>query len=328
MKAQLTNDKWFTTDENAFCRNTDGKNRTEIDKDEARAAFDFEIEKHQSYTEDGRPIPKHWHLLRTDDSGIIPSRGLGDEYRPIQHLSVYDYIVNDIMPQVPGMKLENVGTMHGGGTGIISATVGNDFSLPGDESKHEMRLFFCNPCNGKGSLTLGWTTVRLFCQNQVAAAIRQASKNGFHIAHTTNSEVYCENALDTIRTQFLLARNLRDREDRLARTKVSPENLVHLVNRLFPLSKFEEGSLGYVRMDNQRNEVIRQFESGETAKTFTEDNGWKLFNSITYPIFNPKSVGKETDIPQIRFSGTIGSRASKVGRIFKAVEEELGLKAA
>ncbi len=334
MKAILENDKCYSCVSHSIGAsfNTDGKRRDRIDVEEARGCFDFTIEKHQSCTADGRPIAKQWHLRRSDDDAIIPTRGLGDEFRPVQHLQVFDYIVNDLMPQVPEMKLETVGTLHGGGTGIVMAKFGDDFGIPGDKSPHESRLFFINP-NGRSSLMMGFTNVRLWCQNQLPAAIRTTNESvkggdGFRVAHTTNAEIKVDNAVQVIYDQLHAVRHLKMREERLAEIEATEANLHHLLNKLFPLSGFEEGTVGHTRMLNQREAVTRQWESGETAVSFEGDSAAKLLNCFTYPVYNPSSVGKGTDLAQITFAGTVGSRADKVRKLLDAVEEEVGASAA
>ena len=334
MKAILENDKCYSCVKHSIglAFNTDGKMRDHIDAEEARGCFDFTLDKHQSCTADGRPIAKQWHLRRSDDDSIVPTRGLGDEFRPVQHLQVYDYIMNDIMPQVPEMQLETVGTLHGGGTGIIMAKFGDGFKIAGDKSPHESRLFFINP-NGRSSLMMGFTNVRLWCQNQLPAAIRTTTASvkkgdGFRIAHTTNAEIRVDNAVQVIYDQLHAVRHLKQREERLAEIEATEANLAHVLNKLFPLSGFEEGSVGYTRMQNQREAVIRQWDGGETDLSFDGDSAAKLLNCFTYPVYNPPSVGKGTDIAQITYAGTVGSRADRVRRILDAVEAEVGVAAA
>ena len=331
MKGICNNDKCFSTVKHVIGRafNTDGVDRDEIDIDLARSAFDFEIKKHQSCTEDGRPLPKNWHLRRSDTDDIIPTRGLGDEFQPVQHMQVFDYICNDIMPEVPEMKLETVGTMHGGGTGIIMAKFGDDFKISGDKSPHQSRLFFFNP-NGKSSLILGFTNVRLWCQNQLQAAISTATdsaKNGhgFRIYHTTNADVRVDNAIESIYAQVGAVKALQRRQERLAQIEAKEEHLMHILNKFFPINRFEEGTRGYTRMLNQREEVMKQWIDGETSQSFDGNSFSKLFNCFTYPVYNPSRVGDKTDIAQITYSGTVGSRADRVMRIFDAVEQEAGV---
>lgn len=327
MKAMI-NDAWYTTIDSAFVKNTDGVKREVLDTEEVRKAFDFSITKFKSFTEDGREIPKHWHLRRDDTNDIVPSRGLGDEYKPIQHAKIYDYVVTEIMPKIPDFKLESVGTMHGGGTGIICATLGEEFSIRGDKSPHQIRLFICNPNNGKGSCICSTSTVRFFCQNQIPAAIRQAKKRGgFSISHTTNADIRIENAVETIYSELVAARDLRLREERLAKIPVSTRDLNNVINKLIPLYGVEEGSRAWTRRMNEREAIVEQFESAQTAQTFTEDSAFKLLNAATYTIYNPESLGKDTDLAQIRFSGTVGSRAQKAARILSLVEHEVGIAA-
>lgn len=329
MKAILENDRCYSCVNHRIggAFNTDGVARDHIEIEEARKAFDFTIEKHKSYTQDGRELPKQFHLRRTDDDSVIPTRGLGDEFLPVQHTQVLDYIVNDIMPQVPEMSLETVGTLHGGGTGLIMAKFGDNFKISGDMSPHVSRLFFINP-NGKTSLLMGFTNVRLFCQNQLHAATNSASHSakmghGFRVQHTKNAEMNVDKAIQSIYDEVGAVRHLQMREERLAQIEAKEEHLMHILNKFFPLSNFEAGSKGYTRMMNQRQAVLNQWNDGETAQTFEGNSGAKLLNSFTYNIYNPITIGKETDLAQINYAGTVGTRADKVALILREVETEL-----
>ena len=324
MKEMLTNDKCFAAKGSSAAFASDGVLRDAIDIDEARTAFEFDIEKHKCYTEDGREIGGIMHLRRSDDNGIIPTRGLGVEFTPVQHHELFNYVVDEIMPKIPEFKLETVGTLNGGGTGIIMGSFGDKFKIAGDKSPYANRLFIFNP-NGKSSVVMGFTNVRLWCQNQLLAAVSSAGKSGFRIFHTKNAELVLDHAMDEIANQVEVARLIRQREERLASIPVNESHLNAMLNRLFPLNKYEEGSRGWTRMLNQRQAVIEQFTTGKTAQEFTEDSALKLFQSITYPIHNPTSIGKGTDIAHITMSNTDGSRAERVVRIFNQVEELVGV---
>ena len=329
MKAIQQNDKSFTTirnrnDHSGVAFTYGGGFREHIDPEEARTCFTFNIEKHPCCTEDGREIPNQFHLRRDDNDDIIPTRSIGKEFTPVQHLQVFDYIVNDIMPQVPEMELETVGTLNNGGTGVIMAKFGEGFSVQGDKSGQENRLFFFNP-NGSSSLTMGFTNVRLFCQNQMAAAVRTANQSGFRVWHTTNAELKVDHAVESIYEAVGACKHLQVEENRLAEVEVGQRELHALLNKFFPLAHLEEGTRGYTKAVNQRNEVIRQFTEGETAQSIEGDTGWKLFNSFTYPIFNPVTIGKGSDMESIIYSGMVGSRASRVHKIFNAVQEVCNL---
>ena len=323
MIAITTNDKCFATTACAKALNTDGVERTSLDLEEVRTAFDFNIVKKPSYDEMGRQIPGQYHLVREDNNLFIPSVGVGEKFHPVQHLSVFDYITTNILPKVPNMSLEAVGTLHGCGTGIIMANVGDEYHIAGDESPNNMRLMFSNPCNGYGSIIIGFTNVRLWCQNQIPAARRQAKKDGFQVRHTINAELYVGSALEVIRASIERAREIRRKSDGLAKVRVNAEFIKRVLDSIYPYKEdAEEGSAGYTRNNNRRTEVIAEFESGETAKTIKGDTAWKLFNAFTYPIYNPTSTKKTVDAAEVAYTGAIGQRAEKVSRIFNTIYNE------
>lgn len=315
-----TNDKSYAIGGLAKVFNTDGIPRTNLDPEEVRDAFAFDIEKRPSYDVTGRLIPGHHHLVRTDTNDIIPSAGIGTKFNPVQHMGVFDYIVNSIMPQVPEMELETVGTLHGGGTGMVMAKIGNPYYIPGDESGNTMRLMFSNPCNGYGSLIIGFTNVRLFCQNQIPVAVKQANKNGFSIRHTKGAELYIDKALEVIAASTIKAREIKIKSEGLAKINITESFIQKVMEEIYPFKPdVEPGTIGYTKTLNKREEVRRQFEEGETANSIQGDTAWKLFNAFTYPIYNPLTSKKSVDAAEIAYTGAIGNRADKVAKIFNTI---------
>ena len=323
MIAMTSNDKCFATTACAKAFNSDGIQRTTLDLEEVRTAFDFNIIKKPSYDETGRQIPGQYHLVREDNNLFIPSVGVGEKFHPVQHLSVFDYITNNIMPAIPNLNLEAVGTLHGCGTGIVMAHIGDEYHIEGDDSPNNMRLMFSNPCNGYGSIIIGFTNVRLWCQNQIPAAIRQAKKDGFQIRHTINAEHYVGSALEVIRASILKAQEIRRKSEGLAKVKVNAAFIKRVMDSIYPFkADAEEGSIGYKKNEKRRNEVISQFETGDTAQSIKGDNAWKLFNAFTYPIYNPTSTKKTVDAAEVAYTGAVGQRAIKVAKIFNTIYNE------
>ena len=320
MKAIMQNDICYSTalgGNNPF--NTDRKPRTELTPEEARTALDFHILKKKSYDEEGRVIPGHYHLVKDSDNTFIPSAAIGEKFTPIQHVEVFDYIVREIMPKVPEMKLEMCGTIHGGGVGLIAATYGDTFSLPGDESENKLRLFFNNPCNGAGRMTLGYTTVRVICQNTLVAATKEANADGWRVTHTKGAPEVTAQAVASIKSQAVAALEMKARSARLASIGVDSATVERCLEEVYPIRNLPDG-FSKTRLLNIRNAVMEQFEAGETARTMKGDTAWKLFNSFTYPIFHPEKISKRNDAAEIQYKGMTGETADKVRRIFNDVE--------
>lgn len=325
MIAIHSNDICFSTargGDNPF--NTDGQPRTELPVELARTALAFNIVKKASYDDTGRVIPGHFHLERDDERrSIIPSlASVGNQYTPIQHLDVFDYITNKVMPEIPEMKLEMAGTIYGGGVGLVAAKFGDTFSIRGDESPNELRLLFNNPCNGRGRMTLGFTHVRVVCQNTLALATEEARADGWCITHTKSAPDATRRAVECIRAQARAALDMRRACETLAEIGVDGGTLRRCLDAVYPVSGLPEGH-ARSRLENLREEVVRQFEAGETAQTFKADSAWKLFNSFTYPIFNPDAErlerSKTKDAAEIAYTGMTGSVRDKVQGIFAKV---------
>ncbi|MCQ2300722.1 MAG: DUF945 domain-containing protein [Bacteroidales bacterium] len=320
MKALTETDLCFSTNR---IFNSDGIKRDFVDPSEARRAFEFEIVRKQSFDESGRPIPGQYHLRKSTDDSFIPSVGVGGRFTPVQHLDAYDFIVNEIMPRVPGMELETAGTLYGSGMGIVMAKMGADFKIPGDDSPNAKRLFFSNPCNGRGSVVVGMTTVRLFCQNQIAAARRDAVGNGgFSVMHTKNANFLMASFLKSIELQIRMAEEIRHRSERLADISLSEGLAKRVLDRVYPTNAYEPGTRGETHAKNLQDEVYMQIEGGETAMTMKTKTAWSLFNSITYPIFNPSNMRSSTDSADISYRGMDGSISKRVTKIFNIVESE------
>lgn len=304
--------------------NLDRVHRTELPVELARTALDFDILKRPNYDAEGRPIPGQYHLVKSSDESFIPSLAVGERFTPINHKDVFEYITETIMPAFPQMELEMCGTIHGGGIGLIAAKFGDSFSLPNDQSEHNLRLFFNNPSNGTGRMTLGFTHVRVVCQNTLLAATLEAKADGWKVKHTKSAPEITVRAIDTIHAQARAALEMKKRAERLASIGVDSETINRCLDAVYPLHKVDPDSPGYTRLKNIREKVLVQFNGGETARTMTDDTAWKLFNSFTYPIFNPDPARlerrKTMDAAEIAYKGMTGSVGRFVRDIFSVVE--------
>lgn len=309
--------------------NTDGVPRTEIPIEFGRNALGFQIQKEQSYhyieaTGEIEAIPHHFHLVRDTDGAMLDAPSVGEQFVPIQHRDVFDYLVKNVMPQVPNMQLEMVGTLHGLSTGIISFRVGDMFRIKGDKSESSMRLLYANPCNGSGRLTMGFTTVRIVCQNTLRAAVRQANEAGFRIKHTAGAEIRASESLEAIRAEADAANEIRLMSETLAGIPVDSSTLNRALDAIYSKHGLEEGSPQYLHMEKMRDAVIRQFEYGETAQTMEGKTAWTLFNSFSYPVFNEPKITKKTDKAQVSYLGMVGNVGNRVRDMFATVGRVVG----
>ena len=122
---------------------------------------------------------------------------------------------------------------------------------------------------------------------------------------------------------LVMVEEMRLRCERLAEIGVDKAAFERCLEAVYPLGKLDPESKAYARMRSAREFVLAEFESGKTAQTMSEKNGWTAFNSFTYPIFNPEKPKKQIDMADIQIRGMNGTKASRVGDIFEKVERAL-----
>lgn len=322
MTGRRDNDICYSTIKGRLARtfNTDGLSRDVITKEEAFKPFDFKIEKRQSYDFNRRKIPGHYHLVRSDTDDIIPSASVGEKFHPYDHSEVLKYVYESILSRFPQMSLETVGTLHGGGTGLITARVGEPFAIKDDVSKCFVRMVISNPCNGCGSLIIGFVIVREDCQNCIMVAESKAESIGIQIHHTRNVDSYVSKVIANVGKYLTAAEKTKQTIERMAETKYDERMFKRILEMFLPLPG-EYGSRGYNKTLAERNEVIAQLTGAETAMQIAGDSLWKMFNSFAFPIFNPRRYTNSMDAMEIAYLGMVGDRIKTSTEIFNAIAE-------
>ena len=304
--------------------------RKSITDADALSIFDYTLNKCPCFDAGGREVPGLYHIERMDAGAkagtILPLGGFGDQYTILQNTDLYKMIAADILPELPGAKVETVGTLEGGATGMVQISCGSDFKIKGDESKHESRLYFNNPVGG-GCLVMGFCLTRCVCENTIAAARKEVlagtrEGTGHIIRHTSAIEVYARRAIETIKAQALATKAMQERIKALAARKVNTDTIKKALAEIYPATPemANETPAAYANAIARREEVITQWEDGETAQSFTTDSAWKLINAFTFPIFNPQKIAKGSDLSGVRYDAMFGDRAGRVSQILEAVE--------
>lgn len=296
--------------------NYDGGIRRDITVDEARAVFDYSVVKEQSCRPNGTPVPRQFHLVRTDvDALLDTSGGVGEEFDvTTQPLDVFDFITKDIMPQMPDLRIETAATMYNGATCFINLSFREGFTLPNDTSRHFTNLIYCNPLSRGRVVVLGHS-VRVVCMNTLAKSI--SSGEGFRISHTSNGGRMVEVALKEMRQQLQYAQEQREKMEFLASKEILPLQAQNLLETILPMNP-EKSKFSAARTEAARSEVMEQFEKDTT---FTKPTFWSFFSANSYLSEHPLHKQSRVDDAQVAFENIIGSRSNRKNQVFDAVFE-------
>ena len=291
-------------DNSAF--NTDKIKRESISPEEALKVFDFKVVKEQDFRPNGTPITDHYHLVRKfdeNDEGVVIGTGVGKEFNvDSQPIDALRFMINEILPEVPGLKIETVAATRDGATTFANFQFGTPWKLQNDTSEHTTRLMYVNPLC-QGSIKILSHELRIACMNTLNRAEKIGT--GFKIPHTINSKFYVQAALEAIHKEIKAAKELEDKIIVLDNIKISSKNIEDILNGVYPIKK-DKNDEDCTRTVNMRNAVMEQFESD---KTFLDKTGWSFLNAMTYNVQHPKMTGKR-DANKVEIDNIIGPRAT------------------
>lgn len=126
-------------------------------------------------------------LYRTDTMNVLASN-VGRVYESLQNIEALA-IVDDLVSA--GMKIETAGVLREGGQSFVSLKAG-DMNVKGDQVNQY--LLVVNSHDGKNSIRVMFTPVRVVCANTLAMAT--GTKAGYKIRHSRHAEDRMKEAMN------------------------------------------------------------------------------------------------------------------------------------
>jgi len=321
-----TRDNGISTLQHSYF-NADGEKHDEITPEQAHEILDFEIVKSPVYrsTAGGySQVPAQYCLVRRDsedDDGVVVGvSGVGEQFDvAAQPADVLDFFLNEIMPEVPSLKIETVASVFDGATSFVNFHYGDGYEFKNDSSPQYTNILFMNPLT-RGRLCLLSHTVRVICQNTLRMAAKTGT--GFTINHTSRGRFYVEAALQAIKVQLAEAEQLKQLSIKLDSMLVTSKNIKSIMDKIYPVKKTKKG-VDSTRMLNIRNEVMEQFE---TDKSFKAKTAWAFLNAMTYKQEHPKMTERRQPM-SIGADNLFGTRAETKAKMLAVVLSTMGVKA-
>lgn len=167
------------------------------------AGLDYKVETESIFTADGEKIPNMVCTRRYDIEGDveIPSTVYGvvtERYNPVQNYEGFDFI--DTLFHHDGFEVETAGQFDDGKIVWVEARLPKR-SMAGEDI--DPYLVFTNRHDGKGSVRIFLTPVRIICKNTLNYAIKKAQGRTFSVRHTTTAQQKLEAAKETLENYYL-----------------------------------------------------------------------------------------------------------------------------
>ena len=226
------------------------------------------------------PVDSHKAIVRSTDEQILGV--VGKNWTPLQNVDAFGFL--DSLVEDGLMRYHTAGSLARGSKVWMLAKVADSEIVPGDRVDHY--LFLYNGFDGKTSLRVLWTDVRVVCRNTARAALSQGRGQGISIRHTANIKQKLSQAQKVLGiSQDVFAQSSHFMKV-LADTSMTTSSWVDFCLELIPEpATDEDGNVSKrarTRVDNQRREMTDLFLNGTGMDIpGVSHTAWAAYNAVT-----------------------------------------------
>ena len=254
--------------------------------------------------------------IRKDTRQILGS--VGSDYTVVNNKEAFEFFDN-----IVGCKeaiYETAGALGNGETIFITAKIPTQISL-GDSVKDNIDRYIVlsNTHDGSRSLEAFITTIRVVCNNTLAAA-RNSAACRFRIRHTKNIKDRVAEAQQILKLEKSIINAFANKAAKFVEIKMTDDDIKSLVADMY-LNKEEFTILSQTndlkqsvstRKFNQIVDVYGQIKFGPGQSLPTAENTlWGVYNGIASYYQNSKNYNSGTDRMNNMFYGTSYNQITK-----------------
>lgn len=243
------------------------------------AGLDYSVYTEPIYTADGMKIPNMVATRRYDKVGEteVPSTVYGavtNRYHPVQNTAGFEFI--DALFGHNGFQVETAGQFDDGKIVWIEAKLPQR-NMVGE--KVDPYLVFTNRHDGKGSVRIFLTPVRVICKNTLNYAIKGAQNRSFSVKHTSSAQARLAAAIETIENYNHYLGAMEQTIERQKRILLQDKHVDTFLERMFPVND-EMSPREYDRVLASRQEVRDIYKTTEDLDGY-ENSGFKFVNAVS-----------------------------------------------
>jgi phage/plasmid-like protein (TIGR03299 family) len=264
------------------------------------AGLDWQVEKKPLFTNMGSdenyiPMPTDWiATVRTSDN--TPLGVVTDKYQPVQNSEAFTF--TDILVG-ENCRYETAGSLRNGQQIWLLAKL-PESKILGDAMDNY--LVFTNSHDGKGSIRIAMTPVRVVCQNTLNIALREA-KRSWSTKHMGNMENKMEEAKMTLQLANVYSEELAKKAEELAAKKMYELDFERFLKELYPIP--EDASPIITARANELRQRIRVCYDKPDLANF-QNTAWGILNAVSDAHFHGKPMRETKNYQENLFANTIG----------------------
>ena len=264
------------------------------------AGLDWTVSKKLLFTNIGSeneyiPMPTAW-MATVRDSDNTPLGVVTDKYQLVQNNEAFDF-TDALIGE--GCRYETAGSLRNGQQVWLLAKL-PESKLVGDAVDNY--LVFTNSHDGKGSIRVAMTPVRVVCQNTLNLALGSA-KRMWSTKHMGKMDSKMEEAKLTLQFAQEYQAELAKKAEELATKRVYEMEFERFLKELYPVP---DGSSSIVasRANDLRQRVRICYDKPDLANF--ENTAWGILNAVSDAYFHGRPMRNTINYQENLFANTIG----------------------
>ena len=250
-----------------------------------QAGLDWTVSLRPIVSDDTDRIQIETHKMVVREDLNKPLGVVGSDYKILQNREAFNFFDTFIENNLA--SLETAGSLFNGKKVFILAKINQEDMHVSDEDIVEKYILLSNSHDGSQSVRVGYTPIRVVCNNTLSCAVSNRQSNLIKITHRTNVAETLEAVRETMNliNQEFLATEEQYRE--LAKKGVSHDTLEKYVKQVFSVKKleniitdYEKGLTEKEEIEESRSRLLSRVE--EIFELEPVHNAWTMYNSVNY----------------------------------------------
>jgi phage/plasmid-like protein (TIGR03299 family) len=240
-----------------------------------KAGLNWEVKKVPLVTRDRREAVERYAVRRTSDGKLLGD--VGPRFTLLQNKDAFRWFVPFV--EAGEALLHTAGSLKGGSRVWVLAKLNRDplRIAPGDEVDKFVLLSHAH--DGSLAVRVGFTPVRVVCQNTLALAHGSDASRLIRVRHTKGLHESLENIREVMNLANQEFEATAEQYRKLVRKEINQKDLEKYIKIVFKVPEDEKPT---TRIWNQMQQVIRLFEEGKGNNLpGVRGTAWAMYNSMT-----------------------------------------------
>jgi len=263
------------------------------------AGLDWTVETQELFLSNGSKVPDARATVRSTDGAVLGV--VGPRFMPLQNREAFRFF--DPIISAKEATIETAGALKGGRRVWILTKIAQD---PLEIVRNDIvsaYLLLAHAHDGSLAIHVGFTPVRVVCQNTLSAALNHADSQLIRVRHTAKAEETLDEVRDTMNVARRVFEPTGEQYRSLAFKGISTQDLERYV-QLVVLGKIEVVDLTAEEMEKGQRvmgKILPLFESESNSLPGVSGTWWAAYNAVTEFTSHIRGRSQDTRVDSLWF---------------------------